>query len=296
MNNQSLLKNIALACIVVFVLLFIFWSFNSGDATETDNDTNKKSNPPINLANSISIPEYHNSYAKLTHLLSYLFEDPPYKCKNVLPLPANNEADGTWRICAESLPSPPCVEYSFGIANDFRFEDAYRLLTKCDVYTFDPSMDKPDHVHADGVLFYNLGLSAVKNDNYPGRGYGANGQPQTWKMDTIKNIMERFNHTRGTILKIDTEGAEWDSLLKSMEDGTLLKWDQLLFEVHFWGFTAQNVDAVIEKWHNFFVKLHNLGYRLFNTHVNPYSPSIKFPNHYFVPCCFELSMINTHTH
>jgi len=245
------------------------------------------------LKNDIANPEYASAYAKLTHILTYIFEV-EYKCNQVLPLPAANENDGTWRICNDYKPKTPCVEYSFGIANDFNFEDAYRAHTGCDVFTFDPSMDKPDHVHADGVLFYALGISAVKNDKYPGRGYGANGQAQTWKVDTVGNIMARFNHTKGSLLKIDTEGAEWDSLLKAIEDGTLLKWDQLLFEIHLWGFNAQNVDQVIGKWHKLFVQLHEQGFRLYNSHVNPYSPSIRFPNHYFVPCCFELSFINTH--
>jgi len=282
-----------IASIVVFLIVILFWSFNSKSCDGSPKILVEEKRVYVlnGTTLNITVPEYHSSYAKLTHILTKIFEV-EYRCNKIQPLPGDNENDGTWRICDDHKPVLPCTEYSFGIAGDFNFEDAYRKHTGCDVFTFDPSMGQEDHLHAPGVQFFNLGISAEKNDNYPGREYGGKGKAQAWKVDTVANIMKKLNHTKGSLLKIDTEGAEWDSLLKCMEDGTLLKWDQLLFEIHLWGFSPQTVDQVIGKWYKFFNILREKNFQLFNSHVNPYSPSIRFPNHYFVPCCFELSFIN----
>jgi len=239
----------------------------------------------------IVIPEYTATFSKLSYIFYKVFE-PEFKCKTIKSLPNDNrDSDGTWSFCDDFKPTPPCVEYSFGIAGDFRFEDAYHSYTGCDVHAYDPSMKTNDYVRNTGVWFWNAGISAVKNDNFGGKEYGGRGS-QVWKVDTIQGYMDRFGHAKGALLKIDVEGNEWDALLKSIEEGTLQKWDQLLFEIHLWGY-EQNVDTTIDKWFRLFKGLENQSYQLFYSHVNPASTRTNFNNHFYVPCCYELSFMRT---
>jgi len=228
--------------------------------------------------------------------LSYIFYkvfQPEYKCKNIKPLPnENRDSEGTWNVCDDIKPTPPCVEYSFGIANDFRFEDAYRAHTGCEVKAFDPSMHQGDHQHSPGVYFHNNGIAAEKSDTYRGNEYNNANRVQIWKVDTVGGYMNRFGHTKGAVLKVDVEGAEWDSLLQALNDGTLLKWDQLLFEIHFWHYNAQNLDSMIDKWFKLIQGIEKQGWKLFYSHVNPMSTHQSFPNNFYVPCCYELSFMN----
>jgi len=115
---------------------------------------------------------------------------------------------------------------------------------------------------------------------------------QIWKVDTVGGYMKRFGHEKGALLKVDVEGSEWDSLGQALNDGTLLKWDQLLFEIHLWQFTPQNVEAMIEKWYKLMSGLERQGWKQFYSHVNPQSVESRFPNNYYLPCCYELSYLN----
>jgi len=294
-KNPFLLKNVAVASAVSFLFIIFFWAYNLKSSCDGSTKIVVVEEKRYVFNKTEGMPDYLSSYAKLAFLLAKTFEG-EFKCKKMVRLPTDDDKDGSWTYCEDIKPTPPCVEYSFGIAYDFNFEDAYRERTQCDVLTFDPSMGQPDHQHKPGVMFYNLGIGADKNDNYPGRGYGKNGKAQVWKIDTLANIMKIFNHTKGTVLKIDAEGAEWDSIGKAIDDGTLLKWDQLIFEIHLWGFNEQTVDAVINKWYRFFQKLRENNFLQIYSHVNPRAPTIKFPNAYVVPCCWELSFINVNNY
>ncbi|XP_041379514.1 uncharacterized protein LOC121392339 isoform X2 [Gigantopelta aegis] len=51
-----------------------------------------------------------------------------------------NIADGGWEICDDPpvRPVKPCIVYSFGINNDFSFDNEVVRLYECNVYSFDP--------------------------------------------------------------------------------------------------------------------------------------------------------------
>ena len=51
----------------------------------------------------------------------------------------------------------PCLVYSFGIANDFSFDDRMGKLG-CEVQAFDPSMNTESYRRRDNVSFGNIGL------------------------------------------------------------------------------------------------------------------------------------------
>ena len=67
--------------------------------------------------------------------------------------------DGGWDICVSEpyKPKNDCLVYSFGINNDFSFDDAMAMEYGCHVRAFDPSVHVPDHKRSDLVWFYQLG-------------------------------------------------------------------------------------------------------------------------------------------
>ncbi|XP_046560864.1 uncharacterized protein LOC124269859 [Haliotis rubra] len=63
--------------------------------------------------------------------------------------------DGGWEICddANYRPVKPCIVYSFGINNDFSFDDDTAKHYECDVSSFDPSMTEASYQRSPRVRF-----------------------------------------------------------------------------------------------------------------------------------------------
>ncbi|CAG5127799.1 unnamed protein product [Candidula unifasciata] len=118
-----------------------------------------------------------------------------------------NMGDGGWEICDDPdvRPRPPCIIYSFGISNDFSFDDDASRVYGCHVYSFDPSMTKfADKVERSKLVhFYKIGLSDKSTT--------ASNQ---WKMKTLADIRTMLGHNNVTIdiIKMDIESSEWSSL------------------------------------------------------------------------------------
>ena len=64
--------------------------------------------------------------------------------------------DGEWRVCLAKLPPKECVVYSFGVGWDWSFDDD--MARRCDVFSFDPSMDMHYHRRPSGVTFFPYAL------------------------------------------------------------------------------------------------------------------------------------------
>jgi len=141
-------------------------------------------------------------------------------------------------------------------------------------------MNQPDSVHADGVYFYNRGLYFETNHQHK-------VNDKTWYMDTVDGHMKTLKVPHLSLLKIDTEGAEWGAFKQMIRDGTFENVDQVLFEIHFWGDINQNIDT----WYGVFKGLEKLGFKLFFSHVNPASNLVRFPNDFYLPCCYELGFV-----
>ena len=97
--------------------------------------------------------------------------------------------DGQKAICLDPavVPRPgSCLVYSFGISNEWSFDETMEDYG-CEVFSFDPSMDTPDHNHTKHIHFYNLGLG--DRDELLDQSDG-----KTWKMKTLRSIYHSLGH------------------------------------------------------------------------------------------------------
>ena len=183
--------------------------------------------------------------------------------------------DGGWNIChdPEYRPVQPCLVYSFGIHNDFTFDDEISRVYGCQVFSFDPSMRKGDHKHSNKVWFKNMGIS------------GKNYQKGKWKLRTVDFIRDMLRHTDKVIdvFKMDVEASEWPALIQMLESDTLTHIGQLMVEFHSHGEYYWSHLSILRK-------LFDFGLRIFWTHKNN---NCKFPlDGGFSSKCIEVYFIN----
>jgi hypothetical protein len=96
-------------------------------------------------------------------------------------LPAH-AVDGDKFVCMDDLIlGKPCLIYSFGIANDWTFED-FMDYRGCEIHAHDPTVDFPAK-RGDHITFNKLGL-------------GVTTEPT---MDTLENIFKKNGHSNTTV-------------------------------------------------------------------------------------------------
>ena len=96
-------------------------------------------------------------------------------------LPAH-AADGDKFVCMDDIiMGKPCLIYSFGINNDWTFED-FMDYRGCEIHAHDPTVDFPAK-RGEQISFNKLGL-------------GVTTEPT---MDTLANIFKNNGHTNTTI-------------------------------------------------------------------------------------------------
>ena len=133
--------------------------------------------------------------------------------------------DGGKYVCMDELIydilNNECVIFSFGISDDWTFEDMMDDLG-CTVYAFDPTVNYPSKRRRN-ITFEKLGVAAKKDtDNL---------------LDTLGNILKKYHHENRKIsyLKIDIEGAELAGLPSWLSEGALKNVQQIAAEVHLRG-------------------------------------------------------------
>ena len=130
--------------------------------------------------------------------------------------------DGQKYVCMDNfikdIASSECLIYSFGVANDWTFEDIMDELG-CKVYAFDGMVNYPKrrgkNIHFENI-FIGSENSKIKNTQ------------------TIPTILNRYGHTNTRIsyLKMDIEGHEMQVLPKALDEGTLTNVQQIGMEYH----------------------------------------------------------------
>ena len=205
--------------------------------------------------------------------------------------------DGQYPVCLDKPVRPitskqkRCVVYSFGISNEWSFDEAM-VEYGCDVFAFDPSMHTKNHNHSDHIQFYNLGLGPA---NYV--------DSNNWKLMTLDSIyrmlVPRHGETVIDYLKIDIEWDEWDALAQIIKEGTLSKVRQLTVEFHLpiENHSTDGQDSHPSEDYRALVGIvKTIEDRMirFESRINPWcTNTIKSLNNYHGSTCFELSFYQT---
>ena len=140
--------------------------------------------------------------------------------------------DGQKAVCLDPAVAPRpgnCLVYSFGINNEWSFEDAMAKYG-CQVYSFDPSMKAKDHDRSPWIHFYNLGLGSRDGPIKSGPRWKIR-----WHFLTLQSVFKMLkpSHKQLTIidyLKLNID--EWTILPDILATGMMDRVRQLAVEIH----------------------------------------------------------------
>ncbi|XP_071098126.1 probable methyltransferase-like protein 24 [Haliotis cracherodii] len=227
--------------------------------------------PEKDVIEKMSISEAFKTYH------SYL-DNVDMLCKRKLRM--GKLGDGGWEICddAEYRPVKPCIVYSFGINNDFSFDDETAQNYECDVFSFDPSMKQKSYQRSPRVRFLSLGID------------GKDYKKGSWDLHSLTSFKKMLNHTGRFIdvLKMDVEGSEWPALPNMISSGELSKVQQFLVEYH--GHCDTKNDCLNKL--NILKDIYDKGFRKFYVHKNH---RCGFKNNLFPVIrtgCYEIHYVN----
>jgi hypothetical protein len=149
----------------------------------------------------------------------------PSRCKSKLDGLSRRCEDDATLLCKpffQPNSGSPCLVYSFGIAEQWAFEDWVSSAFGCEVHAFDPTTKTrsrhEEHTHAN-VTFHYMGLAArsqIQGGNALRRsspGYGRLGG----QMVALDDLMRALHHEgrQLSMLKIDCEGEKQSALSAS---------------------------------------------------------------------------------
>jgi hypothetical protein len=141
--------------------------------------------------------------------------------------------DGQKAVCLDQAVAPPpnkCLVYSFGINNDWSFDEAMELYG-CQIFSFDPSMNVSNHNRTEAIHFYRMALEDVDKDEW-NKSKSIPSRTLASIYDMLKPLMHGGDSSVIDYLKIDVETTEWRVLPQIIESGMMDKVRQLAVEIH----------------------------------------------------------------
>jgi len=198
-----------------------------------------------------------------------------------------NVSDGGWDVCIAHPYhlNKPCLVYSFGIGDNWSFDDGMATKFGCTVRSFDPSIHKKDHVRSDNIYFYNIGIGSEDTDNITAE----------WTLRTLKTLIAMCHVEQKIInyLKLDVEYNEWAALETMLTDNILVNVKQFAIEIHTRELNDERSSAVdLHRYWDILHRLETVGFRKWYWHFNTWG---FFPNRdssRYISCCYELVYIN----
>lgn len=194
--------------------------------------------------------------------------------------------DGQKAVCLlpASVAPPPrnCVVYSFGINNEWSFDDSMAAYG-CQVFSFDPSMKAEDHDRGKSIHFFKIGISSENSSNKKG-----------WKLQTLDSIYEMLQPRHGPAvidyLKMDIEYDEWAALPQILESGILDRVRQMAVEVHL---PLDDSLSKLRERVKILKRIEDYGMIRFDSKLNPwYSGNFKLLSHLKLPRGYEIAWYN----
>lgn len=273
-NKTILLSGIMILCLVPVYIFNFNFALKSPHVGTRDRLTSLDEGDAYNIPSlteleRMSTTELMEIYWKYVNRLQIL-------CKDVIRVGSLD--DGGKEICVDKpyRPKAPCIVYSFGINFKFDFDEAVVDMFGCDVFAFDPSMNKSTSKFSEHIWFYKWGLAGEDTVNNQG-----------WQLKTLSTIRKELGHTNKTIdlLKIDVEGDEWHAIPQMISSGALDDVKQISMETHFLSkrpFSPKNWGSFPLPGHlqlSALKQLNDAGYRIFMRERNLGShqqwPSLK---------------------
>ncbi|XP_045211123.2 probable methyltransferase-like protein 24 isoform X2 [Mercenaria mercenaria] len=218
---------------------------------------------------------------ELAVLYHRYIENLQYMCKRKVRL--GQIDDGGWDICDEDrfrLTEESCIVYSFGINNDFSFDEAVTKYYGCEVHSFDPSMNMDDFTKGK-IHFHNLGISArdeVTDDK--------------WNLLRYNSIRSKLGHKKNiSVLKMDIEIYEWEVLPDIISTGDLAGTYNLVVEFHLaMSSPEQGKDKYLPAL-KLLKSLYDHGYRIFWTHQNKWCQFVSKCKQELRTNCHEVNFV-----
>lgn len=177
--------------------------------------------------------------------------------------------DGGKYVCNPWRVSEDCVIYSLGVSGEVSFEtDLYETTgRRCRFYCVDPGGQAAD-------LFKPFNGTFIQ-------AYMTGKADPAAQRTSIAALMQKYNHKKVDIIKMDIESWEFDSF-KGFFDETKITNEhtpacQLFIEFH-------HVDANLEKWTTLFSALETRGFRMFSKEANMYCPQCHEYSYIHLSC------------
>jgi len=188
----------------------------------------------------------------------------------------NGEKHGTvyggWTICPDIIDSDSVV-YSFGIGKDISFDLSIIAKYGVTVHAFDPTpislewlkeqkLPKNLHYYPYGIANYD-GIAKFAPPKRSGfTSFSMSDQADQPNIELpvhrLSTIMQKLNHSRIDILKMDIEGAEYDVIADILTNFDSVKISQILVEFHY------GDQQALQKVKDSIVLLNCSGYRTFD--------------------------------
>ena len=187
-----------------------------------------------------------------------------YECKSIRrypPMDDGKRIDGSYYLCEDGGLKPKhsdCIVLSFGIYNNDMFDEAINKELNCLVHSMDP-FNEPTRItdlrSTNSSLKNAVTLEINKKWKFHSLGITNEERIREvnklgW-LDTYEHILNYLNLNGKIIdcLKIDTEGAEWESIpyIMSTKPELLCKYvKQLALETHSWLYTHSSNYKVLK--------------------------------------------------
>jgi len=189
--------------------------------------------------------------------------------------------DGQWTVCEPKNKWPtPCNVISLGINDDWTFDEDM-VNAGCEVWAYDHTISGINTKYPDKLHWFKIGVAPTDQDI----------------LLSIPTMMAKNNIQILDILKMDVEGAEWDTFEELLKSHFLKeRVRQITLEIHLWSEDCRDkksCSTLVTRWNRILQGLKQEGFVLYDYHTNPVSSLSYFEDGSVFLCCYELAMYNT---